>query len=63
MYTPSGQLRRIDSGVRVTVRLIETGDGHAVWWERFDCSLTESAKTQEHIAQRVAERVRELAGP
>jgi TolB-like protein len=49
--------------VRVTVRLIETGDGHAVWWERFDCSLTESAKTQEHIAQRVAERVRELAGP
>ena len=59
-HAVEGSVRRIDSGVRVTVRLIETSDGHAVWWERFDCSLTESATMQEHIAQRVAERVREL---
>jgi TolB-like protein/DNA-binding winged helix-turn-helix (wHTH) protein len=61
-HAVEGSVRRIDSGVRVTVRLIETGEGHAVWWERFDCSVAESTEMQEHIAQRVAERVRALAG-
>ena len=59
-HAVEGSVRRIDSGVRVTVRLIEASEGHAVWWERFDCSFTESMKMQEHIAHRVAERVRDL---
>ena len=59
-HAVEGSVRRIESGVRVTVRLIETVEGHAVWWERFDCPFAESAEQQERIAQRVADRVRTL---
>jgi TolB-like protein len=52
-----GSLRRTPDGLRVTLRLIETAEGHAVSWERFDCA-TSDAPAQERIAVQFAERVR-----
>ncbi len=52
-----GSLRRTETGLRVTLRLIETTEGHALSWERFDCSAVESHSLQERIAVQFAERV------
>ena len=52
-----GSLRRTADGLRVTLRLIQTVDGHALSWERFDCAPTD-APAQERIAIQFAERVR-----
>jgi DNA-binding SARP family transcriptional activator/TolB-like protein len=52
-----GSLRRTADGLRVTLRLIETAEGHAVSWERFDCA-PEDVPAQERIAAQFAERVR-----
>jgi TolB-like protein len=51
-----GSLRRTETGLRVTLRLIETSEGHALSWERFDCAL-DSESLQERIALQFAERV------
>lgn len=52
-----GSLRRTETGLRVTLRLIETTGGHALSWERFDCSLVDDQSLQEKIALQFAERV------
>jgi len=53
-----GSLRKTENGgLRVTLRLIETTEGHAVSWERFHCSA-EDVPAQERIAAEFAERVR-----
>jgi DNA-binding SARP family transcriptional activator len=57
-----GSLRKTADGLRVTLRLIETAEGHAVSWERFDC-VTEDAPAQERIAAQFAERVRATVTP
>jgi DNA-binding SARP family transcriptional activator len=54
-----GSLRKTADGLRVTLRLIETAEGHAVSWERFDCDATDSP-AQERIAVQFAERVRSV---
>jgi TolB-like protein len=52
-----GSLRRTETGLRVTLRLIETTEGHALSWERFDCGPMDSHVLQERIAGQFAERV------
>jgi DNA-binding SARP family transcriptional activator len=52
-----GSLRKTADGLRVTLRLIETAEGHALSWERFDCAATDTP-AQERIAVQFAERVR-----
>jgi len=52
-----GSLRRTETGLRVTLRLIETTGGHALSWERFDCSPVDDQSLQERIALQFAERV------
>jgi TolB-like protein len=54
-----GSLRKTERGLRVTLRLIQTADGHALSWERFDCT-NEDAPAQERIAAEFAERVRSV---
>ena len=48
-----GSLRRTDAGLRITLRLIETAEGHALSWERFDCAMIDSHALQERIARAV----------
>jgi TolB-like protein len=50
-----GSLRKTENGLRITLRLIQTADGHALSWERFDCTPVDGA---ERIARQFAERVR-----
>lgn len=52
-----GSLRRTETGLRITLRLIETTGGHALSWERFDCSPVDDQSLQERIAVQFAERV------
>lgn len=52
-----GSLRKTADGLRVTLRLIETAEGHALSWQRFDCAPVD-APAQERIALQFAERVR-----
>ena len=42
------------------LRLIETAEGHALSWERFDCALIDSHALQERIAVQFAERVQSV---
>jgi DNA-binding SARP family transcriptional activator len=54
-----GSVRRTPSGFRVHVRLIETTDGRAVLWERFDCESREIDSMAEQVATRFAGRLSE----
>lgn len=55
-----GSVRRTPSGLRVNARLIEAGEGRAIYWERFDISVSDLDAMPEVVATRFIERVRDL---
>ncbi len=50
-----GSLQRVKDRLRVSVRLINVGDGRSVWGETFDSVYTDVFAVEDAIAQRVAE--------
>jgi len=53
-----GGVRRAGDRLRVTVQLVNTGDGYQLWSERFDRQLEDVFAIQEEIADRVARALR-----
>ena len=50
-----GSIQKSGDRIRVTVRLVKTGDGETLWSENFEESATEIFKVQDRIAERVVE--------
>ncbi|MEP6619282.1 MAG: BTAD domain-containing putative transcriptional regulator [bacterium] len=57
-HVVEGCVRRTETGLRVTVRLMEATEGRAVWWDRVDCGVDDGVATHEQIAARVAHVLR-----
>jgi non-specific serine/threonine protein kinase len=53
-----GSVRRAGDRLRVTVQLVNTGDGYQLWSERFDRQLEDVFAIQEEIAESVARALR-----
>jgi len=53
-----GSVRKADDRLRITVQLIDAGDGYHLWSERYDRQLADVFAIQEEIAQKVAEALR-----
>lgn len=49
-----GSFQKIDNRLRVTARLINVEDGHAVWSGQFDEQFTDIFKVQDSISEQVA---------
>jgi TolB-like protein/DNA-binding SARP family transcriptional activator len=56
-HVVEGCVRRMHSGLRVTVRLMEAHEGRAVWWDRIDSSHADAHHVLEDIATRVAQQM------
>jgi TolB-like protein/Tfp pilus assembly protein PilF/tRNA A-37 threonylcarbamoyl transferase component Bud32 len=50
-----GSLQRVGGRLRVSVRLMDVRDGHAIWAETFDTASTDVFAVEDAIAQKVAE--------
>ncbi len=50
-----GSLRRVATGVRVSVRLISVADGFQLWAKRFDCSPAEVLAVGDDAANAIAD--------
>ena len=61
-FAIEGSMSRTASGLRATLRLIETVEGHALAWEKFHCEADDPHALQESIARSFAEKVREAVG-
>jgi TolB-like protein len=59
VYVIEGSVRRAASRIRVTVQLIDAGDGSHVWADRFDRNLEDVFAVQDEIVGRI---VQSLAG-
>lgn len=53
-----GSVRRTGNRVRVTVQLVDTGDGAQIWSERYDRELTDVLELEDEVAAAVAARLR-----
>jgi eukaryotic-like serine/threonine-protein kinase len=53
-----GAVQRQGDQLRVTARLVDTGNGVQVWSERFDGRLEDVLELQDRIANRIAEALR-----
>jgi eukaryotic-like serine/threonine-protein kinase len=53
-----GSVQRHGEELRVTARLVDTGNGVQVWSERFDGRLEDVLELQDRIANRIAEALR-----
>jgi serine/threonine protein kinase/tetratricopeptide (TPR) repeat protein len=53
-----GAVQRHGDQLRVTARLVDTGNGVQVWSERFDGRLEDVLELQDRIANRIAEALR-----
>ena len=52
-YLLNGSVQRVADDLRVNVQLIDSGNGHSVWAQRFDGRAQESLEFQDRIAQSV----------
>ncbi|WP_368911618.1 FlgO family outer membrane protein [Taklimakanibacter deserti] len=52
-YLLNGSVQRVADDLRVNVQLIDTGNGHNVWAQRFDGRAQEGLEFQDRIAQLV----------
>jgi DNA-binding SARP family transcriptional activator len=55
-----GSVRRTPTGVRVNLRLIDAGEGRAIFWERFDCAASDADAMPERIATQFSKRLQEV---
>lgn len=56
-YVVEGSVRRIGPRVRITVQLVETGDGRHIWAERYDRNLADIFEVQDEITATIAARI------
>jgi adenylate cyclase len=52
-YVLTGGVRRAESRLRLTVRLLDGGSGDQIWADRFDGTLEDVLTLQEEIARRI----------
>jgi len=53
-----GSVRRADDQVRITVQLLNTGDGYHIWSQSYDRKLEDVFAIQTEIAQRMVDALR-----
>ncbi|MEY2854823.1 MAG: hypothetical protein RL030_1955 [Pseudomonadota bacterium] len=56
-YLLEGNVRRVDSSLRVTAQLVEADGGAILWSQKFDRNLSELAALQERLVSEVAGRL------
>ncbi len=56
-YVLKGSVRKAGSRVRISAQLIDAGDGHHVWAERYDRDLDDIFAVQDEITERVVATV------
>jgi adenylate cyclase len=52
-YLLEGSVRKVGEQIRITVQLIDTGNGHHLWAERYDRQLTDVFAVQDEITQQI----------
>ena len=52
-YLVQGSVRRAGARARISAQLVRSGDGHAVWAERFDRTLEDLFDVQAEVSQRI----------
>jgi serine/threonine protein kinase/Flp pilus assembly protein TadD len=57
-YVLGGSLRRSGNRLRITVQLVETHTGHALWARRFDREMDDVFEVQDEIARSIAQTFR-----
>jgi adenylate cyclase len=53
-YVLQGSVRRITDSLRINAQLVEAANAAQLWAERFDGQVTELAKVQDQVTQRIA---------
>jgi serine/threonine-protein kinase len=53
-----GSVRRAGARLRITVQLVNAGDGYQLWSERYDREMTDVFELQDEIANAIAARLR-----
>jgi adenylate cyclase len=53
-YVLQGSVRRITDSLRINAQLVEAANASQLWAERFDGQVTELAKVQDQVTQRIA---------
>src|SRR5262249_45861321 len=53
-YVLQGSVRRITDSLRINAQLVEAANAAQLWAERFDGQITELAKVQDRVTQRIA---------
>ena len=53
-YVLQGSVRRILDSLRINAQLVEAANASQLWAERFEGQVTELAKVQDHVTQRIA---------
>jgi serine/threonine protein kinase/Flp pilus assembly protein TadD len=57
-YVLGGSIRRAGNRLRITVQLVETRTGHAIWAQRFDREMDDVFEVQDEIARSIAQTFR-----
>ena len=57
-----GSIQKSSERIRVTVRLLDVGDGHQLWSSKFDENFTHIFDVQDSIAHQVAAAIVDLTG-
>jgi serine/threonine-protein kinase len=57
-----GTVRRAGSRLRITVQMVNAGDGYQLWSERYDREITDVFAVQDEIASAIARRLRGTMG-
>jgi len=52
-YLLEGSVRKAGNQIRITVQLVDTGNGHHLWAERFDRELTDVFAVQDEITEKI----------
>ncbi len=61
-YMVEGSVRKVGNRVRITAQLIDTGNDHHLWAERYDRELTDIFLVQEEIARTIAAAIEPALG-
>jgi adenylate cyclase len=52
-YVLEGSVRKVGNRVRINAQLIDAGNGHHLWAERYDRELTDVFALQDEVTQRI----------
>lgn len=57
-YVVAGSVRKADSRLRITARLMDASMGHHIWAERYDRPLRDIFAMQDEVAQKIVESLK-----